>query len=114
MLEIIFDIILLQAIVCFIVDTSGFVNEMKRLFMINVLKLRNPDPANMTIKPFDCSMCMTFWAGLCWIIFTGHVSLASIVVVCMAALLASNMSELQLLIKDYIAKIECWLQKHTK
>lgn len=54
-----FEMFLLAFVVAFIVDVSGFVGSVKP--GINAVLHRDPEAR---LKPFDCSLCMCFWAGV--------------------------------------------------
>ena len=61
---IICEILLIAAIVVFVVDLSGFTESWRR-----PLSEWLRSKTGYTIKhfpPFDCSLCLTFWAGLMW------------------------------------------------
>lgn len=71
----IIDILLLAAIWVFILDISGFADEIKSL-IASYFKVK---PENLKInKPFFCSLCMTFWTGLLYLIITSNFSLISV------------------------------------
>ena len=105
-----FDIFLITIIVCFIVDVSGFINDGVKPFvawLINRKSTVKVKPENINIgKPFSCSLCLTFWLSIIYIIVTNQFSLMNLVFICLLALLSSNISEAMMQIKDFIA----WLQ----
>lgn len=41
---------------------------------------------NFSAKPFDCALCLSWWAGLAWLIFAGHFSFGNVI---LALVLAS-------------------------
>lgn len=71
------ECILLALIVAFIVDYSGVVAVMKQGFGLE----------GRSMKPFDCSMCMTFWSCLFLMAFRG-LSIPHLAGACFAAFLA--------------------------
>lgn len=110
---IIVNLLLIAVIVCFIVDCSGVVYEFKK-FISRILTKKfklsiNPD--DLVIKPFDCSLCMTWWSGLIYLIIIQQFTLPYIAFVAFLALIASNISGLMMTIKDYLAAFEIWLEK---
>lgn len=113
----IINLFLITAIICYIVDLSGFIDTIK----ITILKyifaykdkqtgtlynIKNPDPSSLTIKPFDCSLCMTWWTNLIYLLCSGNLTLFNIFIVIILSLLASEISELLRLVKDFIITVE--------
>lgn len=82
------DILTIAVICVFIIDLSGFVDTIKDA-MGRWLKIRVG-----SLKPFDCSLCSTFWVGLLWIICTGQFSLINILLVAMAAFCTTIIKEI--------------------
>lgn len=107
----ILKLLLITTIICFIIDCSGFVNSIKRQYLRKFMKMQNPDASLLNWKPFDCSMCVTFWTGIIFLLSTSQFTLLNLCIVCMFAFLASNISGLMMTIKDYISVFENWLQK---
>lgn len=107
----ILDLILLTIIVCYIEDCSGFVQSVKRQFLRKVMKIKKPDASTLHWPPFDCSLCMTFWSGLIYLLFTHNFTIPYIAFVAFLSLISSNISGFLLTIKDYLATFENWLQK---
>jgi len=55
--------LILAAIVAFIVDYSGIVLSLQKL--VNVILYKGKaNPGNISLKPFSCSLCMSFWTVL--------------------------------------------------
>lgn len=103
--------LIITCIVCFVIDVSGFVQSMKRLYLRRFWKMKNPDISSLSWKPFDCSLCSTWWSCLLYIIITGHFTFIYILVAAMLAMVSSNISGFMLCIKDFLAAIECRIQK---
>ena len=104
------NLLMITTIACFIVDLSGFVNSIKRLFL---RKLGLPvTPESLNWKPFDCSLCMSFWCGLAYLIITSNLNLIGITIVALCAFFSSNISGLLLLIKDLLSFVETKISKH--
>lgn len=102
---------IIACIVCFIIDVSGFVQSMKRLYLRRFWKMKNPDISSLSWKPFDCSLCSTWWSCLLYIIIAGRLTLIYILVAAMLAMISSNISGFMLCIKDFLAAVECRIQK---
>lgn len=86
---------ILAAVVVFIVDLSGF-TESWRDALARALKVRNLRP----LKPFDCSLCMTWWTCLIYPICTGDFSLLTLANAAALALLSQPLSAVMLFIVE--------------
>ena len=66
------DLFMLTAIVVFIVDLSGFTDSWKpALAKYLHCKIER-------VRPFDCSLCMTFWSCLIYLLVTGNLTFINI------------------------------------
>lgn len=97
--------LLITCIVVFIVDVSGFVNEMKDRY---AAALRLPDGSRMSWKPFDCSLCVTFWAGVVLCCLEGF-TIQHAAFVCLCAFLARFVENCYLLIREFLAALTRFL-----
>lgn len=104
----ILDLLMITIIVCFIIDLSGIIENIEwwlSRWLKGVVKIP---------KPFSCSLCTTFWVGLIWIIVFDF-SLLNLVFVCLFATLSEQISNMIIIIKQLIAKVQdtvvLWLQK---
>lgn len=97
--KLILDIFCLTFIIVFIVDISGIVDAIKSFLSPFVgRKVQH-------LPPIDCSLCMTFWACLVYIIATGHFTLGGVAIVCAASLSASLLHSAIRIVADTIAII---------
>ena len=64
------DLLLVAAITIYIVDLSGF-TESWRAALTKMLKAKDLKP----IRPFDCSLCMTWWVCIIFALCTRSFSL---------------------------------------
>lgn len=53
-----------------VIDIAQFPTEIKRV-LFRWLKGKNTPYRDYSLKPFDCSLCLTWWTGLIWILITG-------------------------------------------
>ena len=60
------NLIFINIAIVFLIDQSGFINEFKRLKKV-LTKGKMSDPG-YSLKPFDCSLCMTFWVSLIYLL----------------------------------------------
>lgn len=97
----ILDILLIDIIVCIIIDISGIIDEIK----IMIWKWLRKEPyKEYRLKPLDCSLCMSFWIGLIYIIFNG-ITLFNLFIVCLFAMLSEQITNTIQLIRYIIQKI---------
>lgn len=95
----------LIAVICvFIIDISGAVNSLKSglKWIYTKGKMSGSD---YRLKPFDCSLCSTFWCGLIYLLIAGEFTLPYIVAVCMMAYFTSVIKNSILLIEDILTKV---------
>lgn len=64
------DLILTALFWVLVVDIAQFPTEVKRA-LFRWLKGKNTPYRDYSLKPFDCSLCLTWWTGLIWILITG-------------------------------------------
>ena len=92
------DIILIALVVVFIVDLSGAVESLKNFIKINGRTVKY-------LKPFDCSLCMTFWTGLFYLVCVGAFTLPNVAAVCLVALCTSIFKEFAVMCMEAIKAV---------
>lgn len=112
------DLLLLTIIICFIIDISGFINDgikplIAKIINRNSIIKINPESINIP-KPFSCSLCMTFWCGLIYLLFTHNFTIPYIAFVAFLSLISSNISSILLLLKDILSTVENFIIKLLK
>ena len=102
---------MISAVICYVIDISGVMDEIKKFLWKRYIK--TGDYKNISLKPLDCSRCGTWWIGLLYILLTGNFTLPLIGYVALLSLLASNITDLLILLKDIatlaITTIYRWL-----
>lgn len=93
------DLLSLTFIIVFIVDYSGVVDSIKSALSRFIAR-----PVRR-LRPLDCSLCMTFWSCLVYIIIEGRFNLQSIAIVCAFAALATIIHSVLRLAIDIIATL---------
>lgn len=96
----IINLLLIATIVCYVVDISGVINSTKIFIWWLVFKTEKPFN-NFNLKPLDCSLCMTFWVGLIYIIINDF-TLLNLFYVCILSFLSSTITYFLNIIKDII------------
>lgn len=80
---------MIAAVVVFVIDTSGVVENIKKWLGV-LLNIENVG----SIKPFDCSLCMTHHVALIYAICVGQFSLSVWAWICVCAMLTRPLAEL--------------------
>lgn len=109
------DLLLLTIIICFIIDISGFINDGIKPLIAKIINRNsnikiNPESINIP-KPFSCSLCLTFWSGLIYLLFTHNFTIPYIALVSFLSLISSNISGFLFVVKDILALIENLIQR---
>lgn len=104
-MNIVLNIFLIQVLVCFVIDLSGFILELES-FLAKWLKVRVSIP-----KPWSCSLCLGWWVNLAYLLFTGHLTLPLVVATAITAFLAKNISGFLRWVSEFLIKIETLLYK---
>lgn len=94
----IINLLLIQFIIVNIIDVSGFIQEMEGI-LSKWLHIKAHIP-----KPFSCSLCLTFWTGLVYLIASGEISLLYLAVLLLIASLTPVTLEAVYLIRDILLK----------
>lgn len=112
-MSVIINLILISIIVCFIVDCSGVMTDIRKFVAKQIFKYTKVkvDYNDLKLKPVGCSLCSVWWSGLIYLLFVGKFTIPYIAFVAFLALISSNISGFLMVIKDYLAAFEMWLQK---
>lgn len=94
-MKIYLDLLLIAAITIFIVDLSGF-TEAWRSALTRLLKAKDLKP----IRPFDCSLCMTWWICIIYAICTGSFSLPVLAYIALLSFLSIPIGQLLIFIRE--------------
>lgn len=99
------NIWLLSVIIVFIIDLSGIVESIDNMLSRWMgYKCRLP-------KPFSCSLCMTFWSGLIYIIINNKFSIPMVAYVSMVSLLTTVTESVLILLKELMIKLLEYVQR---
>lgn len=96
------------AVICVcVLDISGFVNSLKS-FITRLLtngKLRGYNVRCFTLKPFDCSLCMTFWSGLIYLFIVNNVSILNIMILLLISISTPLIQDVIRTILDLMTRV---------
>lgn len=91
------NLLIITSIIVFIVDLSGIIPHIKQY--LHRKYIRVGDWTNLSLKPLDCSLCLTFWTGLIYLLFTKF-TLPLMGYVCLLAYLTPIIAEVMIYVKD--------------
>ena len=98
------ELLIITAIIVFVVDLSGIILVLKKKLWKTLYGII-PFKEDWSLKPFDCSLCMTFWIGLLYLIITGSFTIPFIGYVCLLSFLTPIIQEMLLTIKDLLIRL---------
>ena len=101
-MEILLNLLIIQFIIVFIADISGFMDDgveplLGRIFKIKHFKLKT--------KPFKCSLCLCTWVGLIYILIKGCFTIPMIGYVLLLAFLTPVAYSILIDIRELLLKI---------
>lgn len=105
------DLALLWAVVVFIVDLSGWTDTW--LGWLSRFTARHHYPPVRQLRPFSCSLCMTWWTGIAYALAVGAFSLPVLAYIAALSALSFTLREVFIFITETltnaIAKVNRWL-----
>ena len=104
---IICEILLISAIVVFVVDLSGFTESWRR--PLSDWLHRKTGYMIKHFPPFDCSLCLTLWAGLIWLAIRNAFTLPNVAFVCLAAYLTIPIGTTLSAMRDLLLAVVNWI-----
>lgn len=99
------NLLILTCIIVYIIDISGFVDEILKRIYDKYIKVGDYNQLKPKLKPFTCSLCSSFWAGLIYLIATAQLNILMIGYVCLLSSLTPIIGDVFILIKDALNKI---------
>ena len=99
------NLLLLSCFIVFVIDLSGFVDEIVSRLYNKYVGAGDYHHILPKLKPFSCSLCMTFWVGLIYLLITHSFTIPYIAFVCLLAFLTPVTGDFLTLIKDTLTKI---------
>lgn len=98
-METLLTLIFIQIATVAVIDLSGFIGELEKGLerWLHIHKAHVP-------KPFSCSLCMTHWIGLIWLVASGNITLAWYCVVLGLAFLTTVTADICWTVRDALTK----------
>lgn len=98
------DLLLLQMIVVFIIDCSGITNTIKKA-LSKFLTKGQIESDTYHLPLIGCSLCVTFWIGLVYLLITNQFSIPLFALVCLLSFFTPITKDLLLSIRDLLIKL---------
>lgn len=108
----ILDLFLIAIITVCIIDLSGFTDTFKSV--LNKILTKRFNSADYSLKPLDCSLCMTWWCGLIYLIIYQQLTLLNVSILLLIAVSTPIINDIIRLIQDIIIKIINIIYKKLK
>ncbi len=96
------NLFLIAVIVTYCLDVSGFKDEITSKISSWLTKGVVKQPFDL--KPFTCSLCMTFWTGLVYLLIVGGVSFLSLTWLCLCSYLTLVLPSIFYFVESVIVK----------
>ena len=99
------NLFILTCIIVFIIDLSGFVDEMVKRLYYKYIKVGDYHTLIPKLKPLTCATCLNFWVGLIYLLITSQFTITMIGYVCLLSFLTPIIGDILVMIKDVLNKI---------
>lgn len=104
------DMAMATVVTVFVVDLSGFTQSWKNMLG----RWLHVNPYNLALKPFDCSLCMTWWVCLAVALIEGSLSLGAVTAAALLAFAADWIGSALRMVKDIMVKLIDWIYNKLK
>lgn len=102
-MKIYFDLLFIAFIYVFGIDICGFWNTISSTIKQLLTKGKMFQPFGL--KPFSCSLCMTFWTGAVYLVATHNLTIANLAFVCLVAMLTPRLADFMRVLSDLLAAL---------
>lgn len=103
------NIISMAFVAVFIIDKSGAIDSLKSLIARIISKGVFTSGANIPLKPLDCSLCATFWAGVIYLLCVNQFTIVNLLFVCVSSWATQYISMLMDVIGEAIRAGLAWM-----
>ena len=101
---VILNLFIISIIWVLILDLSGFARTIDKLFY-KIFYPGRPFREDAHFKPFDCSLCMTWWSCLIYLIAVNALTLPYIALSLLFAWLTTIEKDIFIMVKDMVTKL---------
>jgi hypothetical protein len=101
---ILLKLLIINLVAILIIDLSGFIDNFK-LLISKLLTKNNFKTTEFSLKPFDCSYCLTFWCSIFYLIIIGQFTFVNLFFVILITHFTDVTKQLMILLKDVLIKL---------
>lgn len=101
---VILNLFIISVIWVLILDLSGFAQTIDKTFY-KIFYPNRPYRTDAHFKPFDCSLCMTWWSCLIYLIVIQALTLPNIAFSLLFAWLTTTEKDIFIMVKDMVTKL---------
>ena len=112
-METILNILLITIIIVFIIDCTDFILTLKIKLWNWTFNYSKPYK-EYSIKPFDCSLCLSWWCNIIVLLVTNNFTIPYITVVAISSFLTPVFHSLLMLVYDILVNLINWVYKVLK
>ena len=99
------NLLLITCMAVFVIDLSGFVDEMVKRLHKKYVKVGDYHTLLPKLKPFTCSLCTSFWAGIIYLIVTHSLTIPYIAFTCLLAFLTPVIGDFMMWVKEALTAL---------
>lgn len=101
---VILNLFIISIIWVLILDLSGFARTIDKLFY-KIFYPGRPFREDAHFKPFDCSLCMSWWSSLIYLIIVHSLTLPNIAIALIFAWGTTIEKDIFIMVKDMVTKL---------
>lgn len=72
---VVLSLISIAVLSVFVIDKSGILNSINRYIFRKLYKNKRFEYQNFIPKPFSCSLCMTWWLSIIFLLISGNMTI---------------------------------------
>ena len=91
----------IQVIMVLLIDVTGVVEDL----LTPLVRWITGAKVGSIGRPLSCSLCMTFWTGVIWLLCTGHFGLVNLMLLLLLACTTNITLTLFHLVTDFVLKM---------
>lgn len=101
---ILLNLFIISVIWVLILDLCGFARTIDKT-LYKIFYPKRPFREDAHFKPFDCSLCLTFWTSLIYLIVIHSLTLPNIAFSLLFAWLTTTEKDIFIMVKDMVTKL---------
>ncbi len=98
------DILIITLIITWVIDLTDFITSIKKLLWRAIFG-KDKIYRDFQMKPFDCSLCSSFWCNLIYVICMGKFSLPILGYISLMAFMTPVIKDVMQMIRDIFVRV---------